>query len=418
MGHRIATVWIVGFCCWMLALPATPAGAAATAPARYTPLGPPPLPGALVYRGRSYAAGRALYKIGGTGTVPVYSLTLGRRPDTAAPLGGIDPESARIPGLGEATYLATCSASRDIHALRAAAAYQLAIWHFTGAVPLTPNTVPDAGIRRTALGLVASASAALSADPHRSCMSAADDPLTPGGFSKASYAPSISLASDETVKYQVISITLDPGNPNQYELKPQALELQIDGVPTFVCTGQDSTVDTAKARMKPVHLACGKKADPAHPVPNQLQYEVDHTSPQFPVDKDGHYSPRPGQAPLHGFAAAVVRLPRRGAKQQVRVLWNSSSTPGVVFVSSTGGDSVITAGVAFPNVDARLVVRPTTLSGFGGHVESDLLASLSQHGLLGLAALALLALLLITARDWFIPVLTSPVRFGRWVRDR
>jgi hypothetical protein len=382
------------------------ARADSTALARSTSLGPPPLPDALRYRGRGYAAGQSWYRVGDTGTVPVYSLTLGRRPDPEQALEGIEPKASLIRGLAEATYLATCSAQRGVTAIRGAAAYQLAIWHFANAVPLTRTTVPDVEVRASAQRLVRQAAAAVEA--RDSCMDPNKDPLTEEGFSRASFGPSISLASDQTVSEQVVSVTLDSGNVNKFIEEPQVLEIRIDGVPAFVCTGQETTIDTDQAKLLPVKAPCGKTTGST-----QLQYPLGDTLPTFPVDGNGHYKPKKGQVPLHGFASAVVRLPRRGAKQQVRVLWNSHSTPGVVYVGQGAAESVITAGVSYPNVDDGLVITPTTLSGFGSHVESDTLAALSQHGVLGVLVLGLLVLLLITARDWFIPVLVAPFKLGR-----
>lgn len=166
-------------------------------------VGPSPVADALVVNGRTYAAGLSFYRIGG-GSTPAYSLSLDSTPSPGTPLEGVAPAASVIDGLPEATYLAGCSAKRDVaaplHPL-VAAAYQVAIWHFTNEIGLTRRTVPNPAILSQAQALASEAEQAVAS--HAGYCT----PVEGQGFDAASYDPELAVETGSQSEGRQASIS-------------------------------------------------------------------------------------------------------------------------------------------------------------------------------------------------------------------
>jgi hypothetical protein len=350
-------------------------------------LGPTPVQGALRFAGRTYSAGVAFYRLG-VGTVPAYSLSLGSRPSPGIELEGVDPASSSINGLQEATYLAGCSSKREVALpLRpsVAAAYQIAIWHFTNDVPLSRQTVASRSILLRATSLAIAAERAVESHSNANYC----EPVKSEGLSGAAWGAAIKVVTGtQSVSDQGLNIYLSTGSENQYPIHPQALEVRVNGVPAFVCTGARSMIKTGREVDLPVKPPCGEEFGP-----HQLQFRV-HATPIA----------GPKHAPLlqRLYAQATISVPRRDYPQQIEVLWNSKSESGAVYVPPDGSEPIITAGIAFPDVVETVTIQPANLSDFGFYLQRTLLAWIASLGVFGLIPLAVIVLILITAPVWFL----------------
>jgi hypothetical protein len=302
--------------------------------ARWVNLGPPAL-AALDYHGARYDAGLQHYRLSTLGVVPVYSLSLGAKPNPATQLEGVDPASSGVAGLRQATYLAGCSRREGAEDQTLAAAHQIAIWHFTDDVPVTRATVPSTVIRRLAGSLISRAQFAVR-HPHRQCGA-----LNSEGFSSAAFAPMLTVIVDPSDgAYQTIEINLQTGSANQYPTSPQALEVRVDETPSYPCTGDASEIQTSRPTVAATAPSCGA----GHGGP-QRQYPVRRLGPSL-----GHGAQRL-------YAVAVLQLPRSRRLRQLKVLWNNSSAPGVVYIPRDGSQPVISAAVAYPDLIASASIR-------------------------------------------------------------
>src|SRR6267154_4389676 len=168
-GQRVGLLGFLAWCIGTLAL--TSASASAASPpitAQWLDVGPSKVSRAVVYEGQSYAAGLSLYKIG-VGDVPAYSLSLKSAPGANTKLEGVAPAASMISGLRQATYLAGCSSARSVAFplnRLTAAAYQVAIWHFTDDVALSRQTMPAPRVRGEARALAVSAERAVASHSH------------------------------------------------------------------------------------------------------------------------------------------------------------------------------------------------------------------------------------------------------------
>ena len=197
----------------------------------------------------------------------------------------MDPAASGLPGLADATYLATCStAERGVDTpekVRIAAAYQIAIWHFTSGLPLTHATVPDRRILRASRTLAARAEQSA---PHRSCPIPGEPTPDANGFSTAAYEPSISLQSDAGILEPASSRSNSGERFGEPVPRPRRSRLRSGSTACRpLCAPGENRRSTRgpKARFRPIPSDCAKVR--GRPL---LQYRVSRTSNLVDVDRD------------------------------------------------------------------------------------------------------------------------------------
>jgi len=315
-------------------------------------------------------------------------------------------------------YLADCSSDRGVTPTdrRIAAAYQLAIWHYTDLVPIRRNTVSSPSVRVTTRQLIREASAAKGTECPTDGGPEDDKKKPPGG---GSYTPTISAATgDATSEEQVVTMVLRSGNPNSVLDNVQALVVRIEGLPAYVCTGRETTIDTGEtvvAKPQPGKSAgfdaCGKVDDNT---PQVAQYRLKKQSSLQPN------SPKQGKGPFDPAlnALASLRVPRKDRTQQLRITWNSDSSPGLIFLASDGSQQIITAGVTHVVLESVVTLTPDDLPTFGTFLQRQVVAHLASWGFWGVLALLGLIGGLLTFSTWGPRFGGKLWRFATWVRRK
>jgi hypothetical protein len=243
-------------------------------------------------------------------TVPAFSLGFAANADGSRLYASFAAGNG-ISHIAAVTYLAdrwSRLAPRVKASLGKAAAYQVAIWHLSAALPITKRTVHARVIRRAALRLVAYASAR-DQEQVVACKNA----------NCGEDAPSPQLATtsgDSTVSDQIINIALFIGNLEQSFDDYQALDLRLGGIYATVCTGQDTAINTSKiSDMPPRPCAPGFGRHPTQ------HYDVQ-------VRRD--YQKKNGKVNKVYTGTANVYVPRQDHIQYLQVAWNITLKHGDV----------------------------------------------------------------------------------------
>ncbi|HWT91414.1 MAG TPA: thioester domain-containing protein [Solirubrobacteraceae bacterium] len=370
--------------------------------ARLAPQGPRPLEDVVVLDGKRYAAGLRWYRVGGQVSVPAYSLSLHAAPDPAARLINSDPGSTGIANLRQATALAACWASnqaeRPVHRVDAAAT-QVAIWHFTDYLRVKPATVPNPTIRARAAKLIAEVERLPASGPQKAC----GQELSPQGFSKASFSPTLAIRqSDPSLEDQAVRVVMSSGSYVAEFENSQVVQIRVDGVASFVCSGTNSRI-RADQDVKRGPPAPRGAPDDGQPRGRSCGEEVTGTSEQYTVDDVKPLAdvegPEPDETAQLG-QQIEIRIPRDAGPQHVEAIWSSGWDPAAVFVPGDRGAPIITASRFNAVLSDSVDLDPSDLNRFQTFIQQTFVAFLASLKAFGLIPLFIVLVILVTAPQW------------------
>lgn len=405
--HAVASIVLAA----LLEVAAAPLSAQASArsngqiTARWESIRAPHMVHAVRIESRWRAAGEAYFRVDGQADVAAYSLSLAAPISRTSLLGAVDADTSAIPYRGQITALvqgSAAEANRGRLTDARAAAFQIAIWHYTDGLRIDRAQVPDRALRSVADALV------IEAQNDSDCGgSQCASPL-----STAATAATLSVRVGKTVDDALLRIAIVTPVVRRFFAKPQYVELRINGLGATVCPAE---IDRVRVDLPITHnvlkSSCrfrahdpGQKNDPRHAgLPRLIVQRV-------------------SAAPTPSIANNVITvlIPRQDRSQLVQVSWPFGNDPGMIFMPDGPTAPIMTASTFEDSRNATVSIDPDDFSSFQVVIQQSVLPFFTSHGGWGLVLLGLLLVLLFVLKDWITGLtqwLGRVVRTG-WKRGR
>jgi hypothetical protein len=357
--------------------------------------------------GTWHAAGESYLRVDDQADVAAYSLSLNAEVDRGAQFDAIDADTSAIPHLDQITSLVRDSATEaqqgTLTSARAAA-YQVAIWHFTDDLPIDATYVPSRAIRSSVDELIRKSVT----ETNQVLQCTGSQCATP--LSTEATTATLSVRVGSTVDDSVLRIAIVTPIRRVFDHR-QYVDIRINGLGASLCPGETDLIRVDKPATHNVFKSsCEFRShDPTERGPRFADL------PRLLVERQ---SILPTNAVVNNVITALI--PRQDTSQEIQISWPFGNAAGMVFMPSSPSSPMITASSFDDSRTAAVTIDPADFSTFQETIQRTVLPLFTDHGIWGLVFLSLLFVLLLVLKDWVVGITNWLGRMARrgWNRCR